>query len=139
MRVTPTLPKGSAQERELSALEGIAEVWRSGDAGQKQANALLAALNKMASQIEEVGNERKASEYHGDVAQAICTVEKVLDVDGDLPSWAEWRIVRAVASGALPLPSKVEQAATMPQGGAFSALRTPGNPSQCPPLRFPGH
>eukprot|EP00966_Prymnesium_polylepis_P143205 3305575-Prymnesium_polylepis.1 len=27
----------------------------------------------------------------------------------------------------------------MPQGGAFAALRTPGNPSQCPPWRFPGH
>eukprot|EP00966_Prymnesium_polylepis_P234575 5426169-Prymnesium_polylepis.1 len=27
---------------------------------------------------------------------------------------------------------------SMPQGGAFAALRTPGNPSQCPPWRFPG-
>ena len=52
------------------------------------------------------------SQYHDGVAQAMDAVNAMLQPGGQRPEWARWRRVRAVISGALPVRSAAEQAAT---------------------------
>ena len=110
--VGPTEYHGTAAMRDIRSMEAIADVWRQDSTGAAQADAVIRSMEVIAATIEEQPDRRRSSGYHEAVTEAIETAKALERAGADMPNWEAWRRLRAVASGALPMPSAAEKAAT---------------------------
>ena len=107
--------QASEQQRAETAVSAVTEVWRADETGatMSMARQMLAALEKMATRaVDSVEDCRQQSQYYEGMAEAMDVAKAMLQPNGQQPGWEQWRKVRAVVSGALPMPSAAEQAAT---------------------------
>ena len=87
-----------------------AAVWRGDGPGAALGRALLDGLRRMAAVVETPQGQR--SELGDALSEAIETAEGLTRASAGVPDADQWRRLRAVASGALPRPTRREQAAT---------------------------
>ena len=73
------------------------------------ARQMIKAMEKMTKAVESVDGDRRQSQYHKGIEEAMDVVAELRRPGGPLPDWERWRRVRAVVSGALPMPSASEQ------------------------------
>jgi DnaJ-domain-containing protein 1/ribonuclease HI len=115
-----------ARDGGADSVAALASVWRSGDSGARLAVQLQSQLEAMAGAIATpVGSAPGDSELQRAIAGAQAAVTAMAAAGMPLPAAEEWRGLRAAVSGALPRPSRREQAATRARAAVVQSVAPP--------------
>ena len=115
-----------ARDGGADSVAALASVWRSGDSGARLAVQLQSQLEAMAGAIATPARSAPGdSELQRAIAGAQAAVTAMATPGMPLPATEEWRGLRAVVSGALPRPSRREQAATRARAAVVQSVAPP--------------